>query len=275
MILKIITVVKNDLVGLERTKQSILDQSKKVSWTLVTPNDGSTTFQYVHELRNNGIADEIILDTHQGIYAAMNQAITLSSGEDWLWFLNAGDKFANSSTYELVDKYAQSSSNLWIYGGHFLGSHAGKILGEVKTPQKFKPTNQLFAKNFISHQASVFKSNFLKELEGFNQKFHIAADWDLLVRASKVDSGERLDEPLVVFFLGGLSSTNKELGNRELLEIRKTQLDQSYFLPSYFWYLSRRIRNQVVDLGDKFFPRATEFMRIYKIRITNRFTRLK
>jgi hypothetical protein len=269
MILKVITVVKDDLPGLERTKQSILDQSKKVSWTLVTPNEGSATFQYIQELRNGGIADEIILDTHRGIYAAMNQAIALSSGEDWLWFLNAGDEFANVSTYELVEKYAQSSSNLWMYGGHFLGSYAGKILGEVKTPQKFKPSNQLFAKKYISHQSTIFRTKFLQDLGGFNGNLKIAADWDLMVRASEFDSGQRIPESLSIFYMGGLSTASRQTGNIELFWIRKIHLGPKFAIKNYWWFGYRLLRNYLVQSIEENLPNFVNSARKIRMQIKN------
>ena len=73
MTIKIITVVKDDLLGLKRTERSISGQSKRVSWIVVTPDDGSVTFDYVKGLSRQGIVEEIILDTHVGIYPAMNQ----------------------------------------------------------------------------------------------------------------------------------------------------------------------------------------------------------
>jgi len=269
MILKVITVVKDDLPGLERTKQSILDQSKKVSWTLVTPNEGSATFQYIQELRNSGITGEIILDMHRGIYAAMNQAIALSSGEDWLWFLNAGDEFANVSTYELVDKYAQSSSNLWMYGGHFLGSHAGKILGEVKTPQKFKPSNQLFAKKYISHQSTIFRAKFLQDLGGFNGNLKIAADWDLMVRASEFDSGQRIPESLSIFYMGGLSTASRQTGNIELFWIRKIHLGPKFAIKNYWWFGYRLLRNYLVQSIEENLPNFVNSARKIRMQIKN------
>jgi hypothetical protein len=267
MILKVITVIKDDLLGLKRTKKSVLGQSKKVSWTLVTPNDESSTFQYIQELRNSGIAGEVILDTHDGVYAAMNQAIALSSGEDWLWFLNAGDEFVDINSYELVDNYAQSSSNLWIYGGHFLGSQAGKILGEVKTPQKFKPSNQLFAKKYISHQSTIFRAKFLQDLGGFNSNLRIAADWDLMVRASKLDPGRRIPESLSIFYMGGLSTASRQTGNIELFRIRKIHLGPKFAIKNYWWFGYRLLRNYFVQSVEEKLPNFANSARKIRFRV--------
>ena len=39
----IVTVVKGDVFGLKRTEQSILQQSEKVHWVLITPDNQSGT----------------------------------------------------------------------------------------------------------------------------------------------------------------------------------------------------------------------------------------
>jgi hypothetical protein len=261
MTIKIITVVKDDLLGLKRTERSISGQSKRVSWIVVTPDDGSVTFDYVKGLSRQGIVEEIILDTHVGIYPAMNQAIASSTGQDWLWFLNAGDELANVNSYELVQKYGQSSNNAWMYGGYILSSPSGNIIGRVKPPQKFKPSNQLFAKNIISHQSTIFLAKFLQDLGGFKSNLKIAADWDLMVRASELGPGLRIPESLSIFYMGGASTVNRQIGNYELFQIRKIHLGSKYAIKNYWWFGYRMLRNYCIRSIEKKFPRFLDYVR--------------
>ena len=269
MNLKVVTVVKNDLSGLRRTELSISGQSIPVIWSLVTPNDGSQTFQHAQHLLNTGIVSEILLDKHHGIYPAMNQAITSARAEDWLWFLNAGDEFADFKTYQLVSQYGHSSTNAWMYGGHFLGSHGGKILGEVKTPRRFKPANQLFAKKHISHQSTIFRAKFLQDLGGFDNNLKIAADWDLMVRASKIDPGLKIPESLSIFYMGGLSTAARQMGNIELFQIRRIHLGLRYSLKNYWWFGYRLLRNNFVQSFEERFPSFIDSVRRFRLGIKN------
>ena len=261
MTLKVITVVKGDLAGLMRTEKSIRGQSKTVSWTLVTPNDQSSTYEYARVLSSTGNVGEIILDTHHGIYAAMNQAIASSSSEDWLWFLNAGDEFADVNSYKLVNERTDNSTNEWMYGGHYLGSHQGNILGEIKAPTEFKIDNQLFAKKYVSHQSTIFRAKFLKELGGFDLNLKIAADWDLMVRASKLDAGLTIGRSISVFYLGGLSTRSRQIGNFELLKLRKKYLGRHFFFANYAFFLYRCIRNFFVVILENTLPSVANFIR--------------
>ena len=272
MSVKVVTVVKDDLFGLKRTEHSIREQSNIVSWVLVTPNDGSQTHEYAQQLKSAGIAKAIIPDQGSGVYAAMNQAVAEITEGEWLWFLNAGDEFATINTYELVSKYAQDSINSWIYGGHYLGSKDGKILGEVKTPSQFRISNQLFAKKYVSHQSTIFRAKFLRDLGGFQNHLKIAADWDLMVRASLVDPGLRIPEILSTFYMGGLSTESRQQGNRELFQIRKLYLGRKYTLKNYWWFGYRWIRNGIVQNLEGVSIQLTDRIRTIRLSIRN-FTR--
>jgi hypothetical protein len=264
--LQVITVVKDNLPGLLLTERSILGQSSRVSWILVTPNDDSTTFHYAQLLSSAQIVSEVILDKHHGIYAAMNQAISSADSEDWLWFLNAGDEFADTNTYQLVNQCAQKSINNWLYGGYFLGSQSGNILGEFKAPKKFKASNQLFAKEYISHQSTIFRAKFLKDLGGFNVKLQIAADWDLMVRASKLDPGISIGKTVSIFYLGGMSTKARQIANVELLQLRKKYLGRRLILRNYSFFFYRFFRNYLVLTLEAIVPDIVNFIRKLKFK---------
>jgi hypothetical protein len=242
-----VTVVKNDLPGLQRTEASIRAQSMRLSWLVITPDDSSTTYQHVSNLISEGLITNYIPDNGGGIYPAMNLAIKESQKNDWLWFLNDGDEFADKQSAEIVINHIQESHARWLFGGNKLGSSKGEILGENPSPRLFDPRNQLFAKKYVSHQSTIFKNQFLQELSGFRDHLKIAADWDLLVRASKIDTGQRITEAISVFYMGGLSTLSRSQGNRELLALRKEYLEKKYVLKSYAWFAYREIRNFFVQ----------------------------
>lgn len=266
MTLRVITVVKDDLPGLKRTQKSILGQSKKVSWTLVTPIDGSTTYQYAQYLHSSEIVSEIVFDEHHGIYAAMNQAIAVAKGDDWMWFLNAGDEFAHANSYQTVNYYTQNSTNSWIHGGHFLSSEYGSMLGEIKSPKKFQASNQLFVKKYVCHQSAIFRAKFLKDLGGFNLNFKIAADFDLMVRASKLDPGLSILESISIFYLGGTSTKARQKANFELLRLRKEHLKRRVMIKSYGFFFYRFFRNYLLLILEVSLPDFVNSVRKFKFK---------
>jgi hypothetical protein len=263
----VITLAKDDLEGLRRTEQSVVGQSIKVVWRIITPNDNSPTRQYADTLFSNRTVEAVISDCGMGIYNAMNLGISLTEANEWIWFLNSGDEFASPDAYEFAFKAMTSCKNRWVFGGHILGSSEGGILGEIPSPSSFKPEKQLFAKNHISHQSTIFETKFLKELGGFNESYKMAADWDLMVRASKLDSGFRLDTPLSIFYMGGISTKSRSMGNRELLILRKRHLPVRFRFKSYVWFYYRTVRNFWVQCLEKNFPNFTNEIRKSRINL--------
>jgi hypothetical protein len=268
--LLIVTVVKNDLQGLQRTEASIRAQSLRLNWLVITPKDSSTTYQHVCKLRVEGLITNFIPDMGSGIYPAMNLAIQESRKNDWLWFLNAGDEFANEKSAELVMTYIKASHRNWLFGGSLLGSSQGKILAENPSPKLFNPRNQLFAKKYVSHQSTIFKNEFLQELAGFRDHLKIAADWDLLVRASNIDAGQRISEVISVFYMGGLSTLSRSKSNRELLALRKEYLEKKYTLRSYSWFVYREIRNFIVQSFEAKYSSKLDKIRIIRFLIKSK-----
>lgn len=267
MSLIVVTVVKDDFQNLRVTAASVQAQSTKVDWLLVTPFDGSTTHAYCQELQTDNVAKDVIEDHGGGIYPAMNLVLSKISKDDWVWFLNAGDVFAERNCYWTISTLIAKNQSRWVYGSHTLANVNGRILGDWEAPEKFQVKRQLFAKKHICHQATIFKNELLLELGGFNTKYEIAADWDLMVRASKLDAGERVAQSLCIFRLGGLSSVNRQKSNRELFMIRLEHLHKRFLLKSIIWFCYRSIRNQLVLAAEKSFPNFTDTLRRIKFHL--------
>ncbi len=263
--------MKNDLPALQRTEASIRAQSIRLNWLVITPTDSTTTYLHASNLRAEGLITNFIPDNGLGIYPAMNLAIKESQESDWLWFLNAGDEFAAYNSAEIVLKYIEASNMKWLYGGNKLGSSAGNILGENRAPLLFDTRNQLFAKKYVSHQSTIFENRFLNELGGFREHLKVAADWDLMVRASNICPGQRIKETISVFYMGGLSTLSRNTSNRELLALRKEHLEEKFLLKSYIWFAYREVRNYFVRSFEvKYSDKANEFRRL-RFKIKSRF----
>ena len=173
---------------------------------------------------------------------------------------------ARDSIETTQGKLHTSRRNNWIFGGHFLGSEVGSILGELKTPQVFKISNQLFGRNYVCHQATIFQAKLLQELGGFDLSYKIAADFDLMARASKLDPGTSIDATIAVFYLGGISSKAKQTANAELLQLRKKHLGRRFVAKNYFFFFYRLFRNYLLLEVEKKSPNLVNIIRKVKFR---------
>jgi hypothetical protein len=267
MRVNVITVVKDDLDGFRRTSRSIIQQNIQVHWIVVTPSGNLDISEYIESLKLDGVVEAVIQDAGLGVYPAMNEAIEWCAEEDWVWFLNAGDTFADKDSYSKVVSAIAVTTKNWVYGGHFLASDSGVIITEMPAPKQFKLSNQLFSRKYISHQSAIFNAQFLQRLKGFNTHFKIAADWDLMARASQICMGDRIPATLSVFYLGGLSTYSRQIGNQELLRIRRIQLSKKYIIKSYLWFFYRMGRNFIVQKLENINPEMVNSIRRFHFLI--------
>lgn len=222
----IVTVVKDDLFGLKKSRASLELQAFK-NWTHIIVDGGSSraTINYLKSLSN--INTIFISEPDSGIYNAMNKAWKLAHPESYVFYLNARDTFAGKkSLYEAAKSLKVEDYPVWGCSTHeeIQEDGSGWVCKLVSPPSI---PNQLFAFGYRSHQAVLMKSNFIDELGGFNENFKIAADWELIVKALEAAEPAVWNHPLGLFELGGMSQDNLLLAHLELKQIRKEFLPQT------------------------------------------------
>ena len=264
--INIITLAKNDLSGLQNTYRSLGNFPLDFCWIVVTPEQDSETQEYCQNLIQRGFNLLVYIDSGTGIYDAMNLPIKDIPDGDWIWYLNAGDLSNIDSTVSEVMNSLIISDNEWAFGGHYLANYRNGILRYNPPPNAFSTNKQLFARNFVSHQAAFMKGRLIKNLCGFDSNYKVAADWDLLVRASKISNPFIVDIPIATFYLGGFSSAHRNIGNFELLKLRMAHLPNRYYFESYIWFVYRIFRNKLVTSAEKLLPDVLDHFRKRNLR---------
>ena len=216
----VITVVRNDLAGLKRTRAS-LNKQKYKKWTHIIIDGGSTdgTFEYLSALPTKNTI--FISENDNGIYDAMNKGWKLAAPDSFVYFLNARDLFAypESLTRANMVLHLTPETN-WGCTTHEERFEDGtgwccKLVSEPSV------RNQLYAFGYRSHQGIVMRQSFLASLGGFDEEFRIAADWDIFVKAIQREKPAEWEYPLAVFELGGFSSTKILDAHLELMVLRR------------------------------------------------------
>jgi len=264
--INIITLAKNDLSGLQKTFNSLENFPIDFRWIVVTPQQDFETQEYCQNLIQTGFNLRVYIDSGIGIYDAMNLPIKHIPDGDWIWYLNAGDLSSiDSSVFEVMKSLLISDSD-WAFGGHYIANHKNGILRYNPPPNSFSSRKQLFARDFVSHQAVFMKGHLIKHLGAFNCHYKVAADWDLLVRASKISKPVIVDIPIAMFYLGGFSSMHRNIGNFELLKLRTAHLPRRLFFESYVWFVYRIFRNKLVSLAENRAPDVLDHFRKRDLR---------
>lgn len=238
--LSIITINYNNADGLYKTAESVRKQTcKQFEWIVI---DGGSTDNSVEIIRKYETdISNWVSERDKGIYNAMNKGVSYASGEYCL-FLNSGDiLFSEDSIKRLLtfDLTADIiSSNLMKKGQNYTYA----VLPDCITYNFMIGTS-------LPHPSTLIKRDHLIK-NPYNENYKIISDWafffdELIIRDA---SYQHLDFPLSVFFLDGISNTNRKKG----VEERKIHL-MKYFPQKY-------VEEQLsFDKGDTFIRASNGF----------------
>ena len=92
--LTIITINYNNLEGLKRTVESVINQTwQEFEYIIIDGGSSDGSAEYIES--QSGNIDYWVSEPDKGIYNAMNKGIVIATGE-YLLFLNSGDHLLNN-----------------------------------------------------------------------------------------------------------------------------------------------------------------------------------
>lgn len=219
MKLSIITINYNNLPGLKKTFASVLSQTYKDFEYIVidgASNDGSADEMAEHK-------DKItycLSEPDKGVYDAMNKGIKVATA-DYCIFMNSGDCFFSDDVVEKVLPFLDGTDIL--YGNtHYTD---GKIRYSSDEPDLFS----FFYVSCWCHQSTFIKTDLLKKYL-YDDSLRIVADWKFLLQAVIKDNCtyKAVDLNISLYDVTGISSTNKELYEKERAIVLKEMLTDRY-----------------------------------------------
>lgn len=163
-------------------------------------NDG--TLEILKEFENNKQCI-VYSEKDDGIYDAMNKGISKATGE-YIIFLNSDDYFNNMNAIKQLTEALVTSNNDFACGS--------VMTQNVITLIPFYPQLNLFFQTMpFSHQSLLCKTSVLKELGGFDTRFKLGADLDLIIRLILNGYKPSVVQDYVAFYrCDGLSGLNYE-----------------------------------------------------------------
>jgi putative colanic acid biosynthesis glycosyltransferase len=170
LLVSIVTVVRNDAQGLERTMDSIAAQNYPCREYIVVDGASTDGTRAVIERRMAEI-DRWVSEPDGGIYEAMNKGSSLASGE-YLSFMNAGDRFAAADVLSRMFSPPPDAELLW--GDCIIESRRGEEYDSARDVLR-----TLYRQMTVSHQSLFVKRSALLA-RPFDESLRIAADYDFL-----------------------------------------------------------------------------------------------
>ena len=200
MLLTIITINFNNKEGLEKTIQSVFNQTYAHKEYIVI-DGGSTDGSAELILGNKKNIQYSISEPDSGPYDAMNKGIDKATGE-YLLFLNSGDFLANN--YVLENFVQLKPKEDLIYGDSLF--RIGTKIKKVKMPEKL--TIGVALTHTINHQAIFYSKRLFEKGERYDCNFKITADWVFTNKAviEQRCSTRHIDLIIPVYDVNGISS---------------------------------------------------------------------
>jgi len=230
----IITVVFNGLKTIEDTIKSVLSQRyHDIEYIVIDGGSTDGTLEILAMYQSS--VSKYISERDKGIYDAMNKGIKLSTG-DIIATLNSDDVYADETVVGQMADLMTSNTLDAAYGDlvYIDSAGSGRITRFWKTGEYRKDA---FRNGWVIPHPTFFCRKQVFERYGyFNDDFHIAADFELMLRfieKHKIKVGY-LPKVVVKMRTGGKANVLQGIirGNREI--INSFRLNGLHLSPWFF-----------------------------------------
>ena len=222
MSLSIITINRNNAAGLEKTMQSILNQTcANFEYVVV---DGASTDGSVDVVRRFsaqfGDRMKWISEPDKGIYNAMNKGIGMATGE-YLQFLNSGDCLISSDvTDKMYEELENKGKPSILYGNMIKAFPNGKLLKD-KCFAGQEITFLGFYTGTLNHSPTYIKKSLFNKYGLYDESLKIVSDWKWHLQAIILGDEKPAysDIDVTRFDMTGISETNTDLTKNERRQV--------------------------------------------------------
>lgn len=204
--LTIVTIVKDDPIGLGRTLASLGAQDlTDVEYVVI--DSSADRASVASAMKTASIPGaEVHWVEPAGIYPAMNAGIERAHGT-FVYFANAGDEL-------LPDALSRARTALedpqcvWAYGAVDFVQSDGSIIHEPIWQYAEERAHLLARRRFPPHQGTFMRRAELQRQGGFDTRYRIAADYLAVLRADSVAPPIELGFTVARFAVGGASTVS-------------------------------------------------------------------
>jgi len=208
MKISIITVCLNSVATIEEALQSVLSQDyPNIEYVVVDGASTDGTLDIIDKYRDKIGAS--ISEPDEGIYDAMNKGIALATG-DVIGILNSDDFYASKSIISQVARELENDDIDAVYGDvAIVRSRNKEKIVRYYSSKAFRPEG--FAYGYMPAHPTFFTyKKFYQSQGGFKTDYHIAADYELLIRLLMKDKLRHryMELHMITMRLGGRTSSS-------------------------------------------------------------------
>jgi len=246
MKLSIITINYNNASGLQKTMESVLNQTSKEFEYIVL--DGNSTDGSVQLIRRFDLSPVLspkergerqfiwISEPDTGIYNAMNKGIRMAKGE-YLQFLNSGDRLvAPDVTERMLKKLSTINYPLSILYGNMLKLLPKRILRDRGFAGRM-PTMLDFYTGTLNHSPAYIKRSLFETYGLYDESLKIGSDWKWYLQVIALNGVVPVytDIDVTVFDMTGISTVNSNIDKSERKQVLSEILPASVLADYERW----------------------------------------
>lgn len=226
MMLSIVTINRNNAIGLEKTMRSVAAQTCKEFEYIVI--DGASTDDSVAIIKKyEGEFAHLkwVSEPDSGIYNAMNKGLRMTSG-DYIQILNSGDCLAAPDVTERMLLALEKTDKPSILYGNMVKCFPDGRRWIDKSFEGREITMLDMYTGTLNHDPVYIRRDMFEKYGYYDESLKIVSDWKWYMQAI-ILGGEKpqyTDIDVTLFDMSGISETNKDLDRME----RKQVLEQLF-----------------------------------------------
>ncbi len=237
-LISVIVVCRNPGPRLRDALASVWEQSD-VTVDVVVIDGASTdgTPAWLHEQRAR--IDSLVSEPDRGVYDAMNKGVRLARGE-WILFLGADDCLIDPGVLAEASRTLQDTSASVV---------VGSARYEDGRRYRFASTRHAIRRNFVHHQAALYRRDVFATHGAFDAQLRYQADYDYNLRLLHADLVfHPLELTLSTCGRGGLSDAGHWANYCEEIVIRHRHFPAwrcwAWDMGSVFRYLRKNLAHK-------------------------------
>jgi len=205
--LSIITVNLNNAEGLEKTIESVINQTFiNYEYIIIDGFSTDSSVEIIKKYENK--ITNWISEKDSGIYNGMNKGILKANGEYCL-FLNSGDWLINGNVLTQILSKIEKPDIIYC--------NIKTEIGNVEFPGNL--TFDFLFHNAICHQSMIINTNLFNEIGLYNETFKIVSDWEFTCIAFLLNKKFiKVNSTLSYYDIKGVSS---DINNTETMSIER------------------------------------------------------
>lgn len=224
--LSIITINLNNLEGLQKTMQSVFNQTFTDFEYIIIDGGSTDGSKELIEKQGNKLV-YWISEKDKGIYNAMNKGIVKANGE-YILFMNSGDYLYSDNTLKGV--FERSNNEDIIYGDAMVDEGKGDRNHVWICPSNL--TFRYFLTRTIHHTSALIKRALFAKWGRYNEDLKIMADWEFFIKAICLYqvSYKHVNQIISCFSQEGISSQSEYVP----IKLQERQIVFNQYFKSFF-----------------------------------------